>query len=400
MEITVLCRVVDNYGDIGFVYRLARSIREISRGIRLSLIVSDLEAFARIADIRISAGKKYQRRGGWRIFDWNAAEECGRYFMRHEPLYIVECFQCGRPDWLDGILFRKDKKSVTHMLNLEYLTAETWADEFHLLKSGTRSPLVRKVNFMPGFTRRTAGLVLDAHFTKCVRNRKLAMADVAPLLPPDASRALSDPGIFCVTVFSYERDFTCVAEALSKKGNAHVLLAEGPGKDCFLSAMRESKSAFPVTVLPPLPQTAWDALLCCSDFNFIRGEDSFSRACLSGIPFIWHAYRQSEGTHLIKVSALLNVMENFFAEKEDAEFFRLYRKTMLWYNTRDGDADGICAEAAECMREAEAPTPEALLSVISHGGCDGPFRDFSDYLFSNGNLTESLIAYFRNLQDK
>ncbi|MDE6349393.1 MAG: elongation factor P maturation arginine rhamnosyltransferase EarP, partial [Treponemataceae bacterium] len=41
-NITILCKVVDNFGDIGFVYRLARALTERDGQLRLRLIVSDL----------------------------------------------------------------------------------------------------------------------------------------------------------------------------------------------------------------------------------------------------------------------------------------------------------------------------------------------------------------------
>ena len=40
-NITILCKVVDNFGDIGFVYRLARALSEEDDSLKLRLIVSD-----------------------------------------------------------------------------------------------------------------------------------------------------------------------------------------------------------------------------------------------------------------------------------------------------------------------------------------------------------------------
>ena len=46
MTLDILCKVVDNYGDIGFVYRLAKALRDVEPGIALRLHVDDLAAFS------------------------------------------------------------------------------------------------------------------------------------------------------------------------------------------------------------------------------------------------------------------------------------------------------------------------------------------------------------------
>ncbi|MBQ3686286.1 MAG: elongation factor P maturation arginine rhamnosyltransferase EarP, partial [Treponema sp.] len=74
MEILILCRVVDNYGDIGFVYRLARALSALDPSLRLALAVSDLTAFSYMAP-GLDASKAFQRYCGWDLLDWNAAEQ-------------------------------------------------------------------------------------------------------------------------------------------------------------------------------------------------------------------------------------------------------------------------------------------------------------------------------------
>ena len=76
----------------------------------------------------------------------------------------MECFQCGRPEWLEELLFSQQFNLNVQIVNVEYLTAESWADDFHLLKSGTRSAKIKKINFMPGFTKKTGGLILVKKF--------------------------------------------------------------------------------------------------------------------------------------------------------------------------------------------------------------------------------------------
>ena len=164
-NITILCKVVDNFGDIGFVYRLARALTELDSTLNLRLVVSDLNSFSALAP-QVDPSKAEQVCGRWQIFDWSAADECTQAFSQNPPAIILECFQCGRPDWLETLLFDTPggTEPLAYIVNIDYLTAEDYADEFHLLKSGTRSARVKKINFMPGFTEKTGGLVLDRTF--------------------------------------------------------------------------------------------------------------------------------------------------------------------------------------------------------------------------------------------
>ena len=48
-NILILCKVVDNFGDIGVVYRLARALSDLRPSVKLTLVVSNLESFHKMA---------------------------------------------------------------------------------------------------------------------------------------------------------------------------------------------------------------------------------------------------------------------------------------------------------------------------------------------------------------
>lgn len=418
MEITILCKVVDNYGDIGFVYRLARNITELYPDTELRLVVSDLPSFAAMAPF-VKEGLARQSARGWQIFDWNKEDVCTEEFSRRIPDVILQCFQCQRPEWLDRILFDPEQKKIVRIVNLEYLTAESWADDFHLLKSGTRSILVKKVNFMPGFTKKTGGLVMDSSFLSSLQNKEAALKTIQDDLmakagtgagtrsaassgissvvsangqkeaDADSVQALMDANTFCVTIFAYKRNFTHVVGALKsfmeerQKENPlfriHAFVAAGLACSPFEEAWKEEGCPFAITKLPYLSQEAWDALLCSSDFNFVRGEDSFARACLCGKPFVWHAYPQDEELHLVKAGAVLERMESFF---EDKELFGFLKEYFLLYNTRFS------------QEEPSEKEEELLLKLLkSYPALSKACTDFSKSLIENGNLTRHLMEY-------
>ena len=398
LDITILCRVVDNYGDIGFVYRLARELSSLSsiEKTQLRLIVSDLKSFNAMAlPPGISTSLAVQNYNGWKVIDWNACAEGKCEFTEQPPKIILECFQCGRPEWLDEILFSAQTTQTVQIVNVEYLTAEDWADDFHLLKSGTRSALVKKINFMPGFTKKTGGLVLDKNFVSCVHSKTAALECLKKYASKKTVALIEDTNLFRVIAFSYERNFENEARALSEFAKnsgrkVQVLLAPGLGNAPFKKAAAAFKN-ISVYDLEYLPQLAWDALLTLADFSFIRGEDSFSRACLSGIPFVWHAYPQEEEFQLVKVDAVLKRMEPFFSAGD----MSLVKNVWLSYNRKPSVK--MCDEACKVYNECTDAGYIPLLRILeNYGGIKKSFGMFAQSLFANGNLAQNLLAFLQN----
>lgn len=409
MNITILCRVIDNLGDIGVVFRLSRALLEQNIPFSsMRLIVSGLEAFSKIEPC-IQANLPIQTYRNCTVFDWDAAQEGTKSFTENPPHILLECFACGRPVWLDTILFDNTNERTVRIVNIEYLTAEPWADEFHLLKSGTRKKNVKKVNFMPGFTPQTGGLILDNSFIESRTAKANAIQKVCTFLTscgaPNArpiEAALKNPDTFCTVVFSYKTHFLLECAALTRfkekmcaqKSNFSLcpLVAAG--------TVFEEQALSPVR-LPQLPQEIWDALLLSADFLFIRGEDSFSRAALSGIPFLWQAYPQEDNFHLVKVNAFLERLKPFFYADpcHEANAFQKLRQCSLLYNyTPDVP---LCPEARDVWEDVFpdgcVPNKENLLVDILCNAKDTQkaFDAFSRSLLQNGNLATHLLDFLR-----
>ena len=373
LDLTVLCKVVDNYGDIGFVFRLCRSLSELSNDIKLRLVVSNLESFATMAS-KIDPALPFQEFRSWQIFDWNNAEVCKKAFTQNPPVFLLECFQCGRPDWLEDIIFAPSFDKTVQAVDVEYLTAEDWAEEFHLIKSGTRSINVKKHIFMPGFTAKTGGLVLDNSFMQSLASAETAHKKL------DGTGVCVSKDNFNILVFSYPRNFDFLVNALnrfSKTSNKarkiKVFIASGICTQPFLEACQKCGAAFEVEKLPYLEQEQWDALLTLMDFSFVRGEDSFSRACLCGKPFVWHIYKQEKDYHLVKLEAFHKKL----CAPDD------YNRFSLLYN------DGT-ESSAELERLAYN-----LLENYAH--LAEPFKEFADKLVSTGNMAQHLLEFLSSL---
>ena len=377
-NILILCKVVDNFGDIGVVYRLARALSDLRPDLNITIVVSNLESFHKMAS-QIDPQKKIQdfryKNSTWKILDWHLdnAEcrmlnaECAFNFS-----IILECFQCGRPDWLESLLFSEDFDRPVQILQIDYLTAEDYAEEFHLLKSGTRKTNIKKRFFMPGFTEKTGGLIIN---------------DVCKMQNSKAETTTCD--IFKIFFFAYEDDCVAVVKGISdfqsrmreSKPDFSVLvyLAEGKSSAPFEKAWKDFNSPFEIEKIPFLQQEEFDSFILTMDFLFVRGEDSLARACLSALPFVWQAYKQDENYQLVKVNALLDQMKNYFSKEE----FQAIQDFWQSYNDYEKESQA-------------APLTELLLSSAT-GKNKGGFQNFAKKLPENGNLAAHLLEFIDSL---
>ena len=415
-DLTILCKVVDNFGDIGFVYRLAKNLVQLNPQREIRVAVDNLAAFNKIesrvdpalaeqvlevacadslqdqegADKAGNEGKP-KTAGRLKIFDATNAAVCAREWTKKPARVILECFQCGRPDWLEALLFDgvtaggdcpQAQEARALIINIDYLTAEDYAEEFHRLKSGTRSPLVRKVNFMPGFTAKTGGLILDAAAENACKPNN------APATENGFITKTAGPQIL---MFSYPKDFAPIIRAILRWNKAaQVNLAQGAGKESFLVANENclQASCKPKTAgglfvreLPFLSQEEWDKNLYAQDILFVRGEDSLSRACLSGKPFVWQAYLQDDNYQLVKVRALLERMRPHFAPED----FAALENFWLLYNG---------AESSGKPKTAGAAMEEACYGFLERSDkMKAGFEAFAQSLFELGNFSQKLDEF-------
>lgn len=389
MEITVLCKVVDNFGDIGVVFRLCRALSELKKNLEIRLVVSNLDSFAKISK-GIDSTKTFQEFRGWKVFDWNDSALCKKEFSKNPPEFILECFQCGRPEWLEELLFSPQFNLNVQIVNVEYLTAESWADDFHLLKSGTRSAKIKKINFMPGFTKKTGGLILDKNFMRCLSEKKFALNLVKQNLDKKIlSEDFSDS--FKILIFSYPKNFDFLASAIKEFSflkKIIVFVASGAGADSAKISLKKFKVDF--VCLPFMQQEVWDAFLSLMDFSFVRGEDSFSRCCLLGNPFIWNIYPQEEEFHIVKLNAFLQKIKIPQIEK----FSFLYNRNFK---------ASCCPESLEILEEKKLPSElekinsemktEILSLLKNYESLKPEFKKFSNEILKNGNLAENLLNF-------
>lgn len=368
MPITVLCKVVDNFGDIGVVWRLCcqllNQIKKENLTSKINLIVDDLASFNKICN-SVDFSKSFQVIDEINIYNWNDEKLCYDEFSKNDGenlSVILEVFQCGRPAWMEKILFEDKLNRTVQIIMIDYLTAEKYAEDFHCLQSLTRSSKVQKVNFMPGFTNKTGGLIIDSeweHFCDYQNNKTL----------------------LC---FTYDRNWDALANACKKSNYIEkVLIAPGKGFDSLKKSFSSNfikDSNLKIEELSFMNQNEWDKMLKNCGVLFIRGEESMSRACLSGIPFVWHAYPQSDEYQLIKVRALLERMSNHF----EVEDFKIIEKVWILINSAESEVEQEEFEKAilDFFNNAEK---------LVYG-----FREFALDLRKNGDLCSNLMTFIKN----
>ena len=368
MPITVLCKVVDNFGDIGVVWRLccqlSNQIKKENFTTKINLIVDDLASFNKICN-SVDFSKSFQVVDEINIYNWNDEKLCYDEFSKNDGenlSVILEVFQCGRPSWMEKILFEEKLNRTVQIIMIDYLTAEKYAEDFHCLQSLTRSSKVQKVNFMPGFTNKTGGLIIDSeweHFCDYKNNKTL----------------------LC---FTYDRNWDALANACKKSNYIEkVLIAPGKGFDSLKKSFYSNfikDSNLKIEVLSFMNQNEWDKMLKNCGVLFIRGEESMSRACLSGIPFVWHAYPQSDEYQLIKVRALLERMSIHFK----CEDFKIIEKVWILINSAESEVEQEEFEKAilDFFDNAEK---------LVYG-----FREFALDLRKNGDLCSNLMTFIKN----
>ncbi|RYG13916.1 MAG: elongation factor P maturation arginine rhamnosyltransferase EarP [Burkholderiales bacterium] len=288
----IFCRVIDNYGDIGVCWRLAAGLA--SRGASVRLWSDDLSALEWLAP---------EGHAGVQAMPWPQSP-----VISDAGDAVIEAFGCELPPAYQAAMANRAAAGrAPAWINLEYLTAESFAERAHGLPSpvmqGPAAGLTKHF-FYPGFTPGTGGLIREDKLAE-----RQARFDRAAWLE---HQGISFTGEDLVSLFCYEP--AALADLLERLQTQErpVRLLVTPGRAA--AAVRAmvppgaDLGALSITWLAPLAQTAFDELLWACDFNFVRGEDSLVRALWAGKPMIWQAYPQDDGAHLVKLDAFLDAI--------------------------------------------------------------------------------------------
>jgi uncharacterized repeat protein (TIGR03837 family) len=287
----IFCAVVDNYGDIGVCWRLARQLAG-EHDCTVRLWVDDLASFARLCP-EADATLARQSCQGVEVRCWDESS-----FAEVTPAqFVIETFACKLP--LDYMAAMAQQAPPPVWVNLEYLSAEDWVENCHALPSPQSLSSLVRYFFFPGFTEKTGGLLLERGL--------LSRRDVLQRGNQNDVR---------VSLFCYETPaLPALLHAWTQSPEPiHCLMPEGIALSQAAAFFGQTHAAvgdvfrrgnLTLEVLPFTDQNRYDELLCSCDINFVRGEDSFVRAQWAAQPFVWHIYPQHDGVHLHKLRAFM-----------------------------------------------------------------------------------------------
>ncbi|BCK88031.1 hypothetical protein MIZ01_1830 [Sideroxyarcus emersonii] len=371
----IFCNVVDNYGDIGVCWRLARQLAN-EHGQAVRLWVDDLASFQRLcpeADVMLER----QLCRGVEVRHWSAG------FPAVEPAdLVIEAFACKLPPtYLAAMAARK---TAPVWVNLEYLSAEAWVEGCHKLPSPHPNLPLTRYFFFPGFTGKTGGLLLERDL---LARRDAFQSDAEAQQRYWSSLGLPErqAGELRVSLFGYEnaameglltaweqgdRPVTC----LLPEGRSLPQVATFFGQQAGKAGAVWQRGRLRVHVLPFVEQERYDELLWACDCNFVRGEDSCVRAQWAAKPFIWQIYPQHDGVHLEKLRAFMNLYCDRLSQQASQAV------QALWLDWNCGNSAGPAWPAfLSCREELQAQA-----------------RDWAQRLSGN-NLALNLLDFFHQV---
>lgn len=330
----IFCEIIDNYGDIGVVYRTAKELQKIFPKSKIRAFLNKLDEFKKINSQVLDLPS--QNIDGIEYITFDYLRDNANELLTAQV--IIEAFGCQIPEEYMEIAY--DNSEL--LINLEYLSAEDWIEDFHLQSSPLGRGKLKKVFFMPGFTEKSGGVIADSNYLERIQrvleNKEFYEKKYLSDIEDRENKIIG-------TLFSYEKNFTPLLEDLKKLDKDVVILAMGEKtqdslrkilKNFSIEDFRNSLKYGKIEIrfLNFLNQEEYEELINIVDFNFVRGEDSFIRAVLTGKSYMWHIYCQEEYAHMDKIEGFLDkyrkVIENF----SDEDFLLNMEKFFKDYNFR------------------------------------------------------------------
>lgn len=317
----IFCTVIDNHGDLGVCWRLARQLRDAGQIVRLW--VDDTSALHWMAPGLLRGAEP-----GITLYPWARASQAQALQDLPMARVWVEAFGCTLPEaFVAHGCARAHKPPV--WINLEYLSAEPAIHRLHTLPSPVMHGPARgwhKTFFYPGFTPQTGGLLREqglharwqafgnsgarqawrlAHAPELARDGVLcslfcyepaALPDLLAQLSQAGHRLLVTPGRALAALQQ-----TGMAAVTQQAPTPASMRSGGP-----LPAALQGDFALSWQALPYTDQDRFDHMLWACDLNLVRGEDSLVRALWAGQALVWQIYPQDDGAHHIKLEAFLD----------------------------------------------------------------------------------------------
>ncbi len=398
-SIDIFCEIIDNFGDIGVVYRISKELKKIFQNVRIRIVLNRLEEFKAInkkvkdvdyqeiedigvvyriskelkkifqnVRIRIVLNRLEEFKAiNKKVKDVDYQEIDGlicvteKYVKENMESFgvsdvFIEAFGCNVPE--EYVKAAKENSKL--WINLEYLSGEKWIEDFHLCESLIDSKTLKKIFFMPGFSEKSGGVIIDSGFLERMKYGKENRDEVFKKYFKDFDLkdkfigtvfsyeknfgVIIDSGFlermkygkenrdevfkkyfkdfdlkdkFIGTVFSYEKNFENLLETLKNYEKETVLLLMGEKTQKSFSEILKKNLTEDygnivkygkITMIYSdfFSQEEYEEIISASDFNFTRGEDSFVRGT-------------EDYGNIVKYGKITMIYSDFFSQEEYEE---------------------------------------------------------------------------------
>ncbi|MCH8539094.1 MAG: elongation factor P maturation arginine rhamnosyltransferase EarP [Alkalimonas sp.] len=307
----IFCSVIDNFGDIGVCWRLARQL-QTEYPIQVRLWVDDLPSFQRICS-EVQPTKVQQRlTNGVEVIAWSAsmtAASLQAELNNQSADVVIEAFGCELPAAYVADMTQRGRQPL--WVNLEYLSAESWVESCHALPSPHPQLALQKYFFFPGFSPKTGGLLRESGLRQQINQFQQSPVQPTALLNAlGITETAEDTLKLCLFAYSHPRLSDWLDALAQMDHQVLCLVPAGVFATELLQRYPElgatgsmQRGQLRLQLLPFMDQAEFDQLLWWCDINFVRGEDSLIRAIWAGAPFVWQLYRQQEQAHMEKLNA-------------------------------------------------------------------------------------------------
>lgn len=378
IQCAIYCTVIDNFGDVGVCWRLARQLAN-EHDVNVTLWIDDLVSFSKLApSLNPTLAEQYLDK--ITVCLWHK-DDRDTYSQTHQtPLdIIIEGFGCRLPDFILNKMAQQAKTGKPPLwINLEYLSAESWAVDCHAMPSTHPQTGLIQYFWFPSFSERSGGLLREADL---LEKRDKFQNSIDAQTQFWSKLTITDAHLFerKISLFSYENNaIQNLLKTLSADHQKTLLLVpEGKAlADIYdwvgkfsMQDDRITKNALTIVVLPFLSHEDYDRLLWACDLNFVRGEDSVIRAQWAGQPLIWQIYPQDDDAHIVKLQAFIDLVA---AVNPNAS----WQTMMLTWNSPN-----------DAHQWSKALTHLADWQVMA--------REWQTYLTAQRSLTTKLMQFFQ-----
>lgn len=313
----IFCKVVDNFGDIGVCWRLCCDLA--ARGHAVRLWVDDASALVWMAPTGCLGVEVIDCSHGLpKAPTLTMGDVLIDTFGCEFAIYLIAAQEVNTPATAEN-----STKNRPVWLNLEYLTAESFAERNHTLPythhTGPAAGWTQRY-FYPGFNAKTGGLLRE----KDLAQRQTAFDRAAWLnslnlgLATPTGDSVQFVSLFCYEPAALTQLLDQLANPAQGQQHTHLLVTHGRAAQAVKAIIEHKNKHEPawnnlellsILFIPALPQLDYDHLLWACNLNFVRGEDSLVRAIWAGKPFVWQIYPQHDDAHHHKLNAFLEMME-------------------------------------------------------------------------------------------